>query len=747
MISSGGNRLERPLYAPNSTYGWDVGFGPPLPQRGTMVAKSLLASDSAPPEHPREVLLIDANEDHQTLSALALGRRGFKVTAVVSGKEGLRLALSHPFDAIVLDHKVRDLPAFQVLEGIVRWLPQTPKVFVVAAGTEDQAVRAMAAGATGYLVKTARYNEVLPVEVEEQIEKARTRALVVQQTRALEEGHAEREKAEEALRMFEERVGVMSEHAPFVIWTLDTNLMFTSSVGSALKSIGLRPNQVDGMTLKEFTAGSDSGPVMISAHQRALAGETARFEVSWKGRVFDVHLEPLRRRDGPILGVFGMGLDITERVRAERVQSALYRISQSAATVDNLHDLLRSVHDIVSELMPAPNFYVALRDSASDTLSFPYFIDEAETSPGPVPIARGLTEYVLRTGKPLLASPAVFEHLLASGEVDSVGPPSIDWLGVPLAVKDRVFGVLVVQSYTEGVRYSEEDKDLLRFVSSQIAMVIDRKRSEESLRESERALSGLLSHLPGVAYRCRNDEWFTDEFVSEGCYEMFGYRAEDFIGNQKVSGWDVIHPDDRAWVARETREAVEDNRPFRILYRIRTADGKEKWIWDQGHALYAADGTVLVLEGLLTDVTEWRGVVDGLRTMGIFRALFDAANEPILLLDRDGKVVDANPMAEALLAKERNALLGKPIGDIVLSEPVELLQRHLEDLFADRLKEDTWDANLRDPANHRRRVRLHVRVVREAAADPIAEMSLRDVPRTPTPSARAASVRVGPPRA
>lgn len=711
-----------------------------------MVAKPLLASESAPPERLREVLVIDANEDHQALSALALGRRGFKVTGVVSGKEGLRLALSRPFDAIVLDHKVRDLPAFEVLESVVRWLPQTPKVFVVAPGTEDQAVKAMAAGATGYLVKTARYNEVLPVEVEEQIDKARTRALVVQQSRELEEGHAERQKVEEALRAFEERVGVMSEHAPFVIWTLDTNLVFTSSAGSALRSIGLRPNQVNGMTMREFTAGSDSGPVMISAHQRALSGETARFEVSWKGRVFDVHLEPLRKRDGPILGVFGMALDITERVRAERVQSALYRISQSAATVDNLHDLLRSVHDIVSELMPAPNFYVALRDPTTDTLSFPYFIDEAETAPGPVPIGRGLTEYVLRTGTPLLASPQVFEQLQASGEVDSIGPPSIDWLGVPLAVKDRVFGVLVVQSYTEGVRYSEEDKDLLRFVSSQIAMVIDRKRSEESLRQSERALSALLSHLPGVAYRCRYDDLFTDEFVSEGCFELFGYHAEDFVG-KKVSSRDVIHPDDLAWVARETREAVEGNRAFRILYRIRTADGKEKWIWDQGHALYGSDGSVLVLEGLLTDVTEWRGVVDGLRTMGIFRALFDAANEPILLLDRDGKVVDANPMAEALLAKARNELLGKPIGDLVVCEPVESLQRHLKDLFADRLKEGTWDGNLRDAASLRRRVRLHVRVVREAAADPIAEMSLRDVPRSPATTARAASVRVSPPRA
>jgi len=429
-----------------------------------MVAKAIPVNGNAHPRQAREVLVIDANEDHQTLSALALGRRGFKVTAVASGTEGLRLALSQPFDAIVLDHKVRDVAAFEVLQSLVRRLPQTPKIFVVAAGTEDQAVKAMSAGATGYLVKTARYNEVLAVEVEDQIEKARTKARLVEQSRALEQGVAEREKAEEALRAFEDRVGVMSEQAPFILWTMDTDLHFTSSVGSGLRSIGLRPNEVTGQTLQEFAQSDDPDLPLIAAHRRALAGETARFEQEWEGRVFDVHVEPLRKKGGPILGVFGVALDVTERVRAERIQSALFRISQAASSAESLEDVLRSIHAIIAELMPARNFYVALHNPEANTLSFPYFVDEAENPPGPQPVGRGLTEYVLRTGKPLLASPDVFQNLLDTGEVELLGPPSIDWLGVPLIVKDRVFGVLVVQSYTEGVRYTEVERDLLRFV-------------------------------------------------------------------------------------------------------------------------------------------------------------------------------------------------------------------------------------------------------------------------------------------
>jgi two-component system cell cycle sensor histidine kinase/response regulator CckA len=182
-----------------------------------------------------------------------------------------------------------------------------------------------------------------------------------------------------------------------------------------------------------------------------------------------------------------------ERARAEQSLGAAYRISQAAQTAPTLQDLYGAIHTIVGELMPARNFYIALYDAATDTISFPYFVDEYDETPAPKQPGTGLTEYVLRSGQGLLATPEVARELERRREVELIGAPSIDWLGVPLQTAGHTIGVLVVQSYTERVRYSERQKRALQFVSTQVAMAIERKRAEEALREGEERFRALSS--------------------------------------------------------------------------------------------------------------------------------------------------------------------------------------------------------------------------------------------------------------
>lgn len=193
----------------------------------------------------------------------------------------------------------------------------------------------------------------------------------------------------------------------------------------------------------------------------------------------------------------------TDRYRRQRrIQEATYAIAQAVTSTEGLEDLYPRIHRIVAGLMEARNLYIALLDEATGRLSFPYFRDEIDAEPpaGPVPAGRGLTGYVLRKGEPLLATPEVFDALVAQGEVESIGAASIDWLGVPLKAGERTIGVLAVQSYAGNVRYGEEDQALLGFVSSQVALAIARRRSAEALRQSERRHRAVLEALPDLLF-------------------------------------------------------------------------------------------------------------------------------------------------------------------------------------------------------------------------------------------------------
>jgi len=133
--------------------------------------------------------------------------------------------------------------------------------------------------------------------------------------------------------------------------------------------------------------------------------------------------------------------------------------------------------------------------------------------------------------------------------------------------------------------------------------ITDRKRAEEALQESQRTLSTLMSNLPGMAYRSDLDRRWTMQFVSQGCLELTGYHPNELIENQRIAYEQVIHPDDRELVWNDVQAALKCQKPFQLTYRIITADGREKWVWEQGRAVISADGK-RALEGFVTDITE-----------------------------------------------------------------------------------------------------------------------------------------------
>jgi diguanylate cyclase (GGDEF)-like protein/PAS domain S-box-containing protein len=198
------------------------------------------------------------------------------------------------------------------------------------------------------------------------------------------------------------------------------------------------------------------------------------------GRVFERHSRPLLVEDG-IRGRVWSFRDITERKRFELVQNAIYRITQAAATSDGIDVLYQSIHTILGELIPAENFFIALYDSVTGMVSFPYFVDQFDEMPTePIPM-RGLTGYVIRSGRSLLVTRESYDQLVQQGDVEAVGTAAEEYLRVPLKLEGRMIGVIGVKSYTQGIHFSQEDMDLYEFVSGQVAQAIGRKRLEEEI--------------------------------------------------------------------------------------------------------------------------------------------------------------------------------------------------------------------------------------------------------------------------
>ncbi len=127
---------------------------------------------------------------------------------------------------------------------------------------------------------------------------------------------------------------------------------------------------------------------------------------------------------------------------------------------------------------------------------------------------------------------------------------------------------------------------------------------DRKLAESERRLATLMSNLPGMAYRCRNDPRWTMDFVSAGCEPLTGHPPEDLLGNARVSFSDLIHPDDRQAVWDDVQASLRAREVFQLIYRIRTAQGEEKWVWEQGQGVMGEEEGILALEGFIIDITE-----------------------------------------------------------------------------------------------------------------------------------------------
>lgn len=136
-----------------------------------------------------------------------------------------------------------------------------------------------------------------------------------------------------------------------------------------------------------------------------------------------------------------------------------------------------------------------------------------------------------------------------------------------------------------------------------IGVLVDCMPDDFSPLDSQSQVSSILDNLPGMVYLCRNDPEWTMEFISEGCFTLTGYTPSELIHNQVMSYECIISPEDRDSVRMQIQLALQQRRPFDLVYRIITRDGYQKWVHENGRGIFDNDGNLYVLEGYVTDIT------------------------------------------------------------------------------------------------------------------------------------------------
>jgi PAS domain S-box-containing protein/putative nucleotidyltransferase with HDIG domain len=394
---------------------------------------------------------------------------------------------------------------------------------------------------------------------------------------------------------------------------------------------------------------------------------------SGESRLISWYNTILRNTHGEYEGIASIGEDITERTLSDALRETILKIAQSANQAEDLDTLFQSIHDALKKLMPVDNFFIALYDAEKDILSFPFFRDAYDPQPLPDKPKRGLTEYVLRTGKTTLVNPETFEKLVEAGEVESIGTASLDWIGVPLKIENRTIGVMVAQTYSPGVRYEAREQQLLTFVSNQVAMAIDRKRAEQALRDSQKRSELLVAASKDAILIGTLDGAIMD--FNEVSTEMYGYSREELL---RLNITDLIpadvleeHPNYIDWEFQMGGE-IHD-------VRNKRKDGSEFPVDVSMRKVTTTDGEVYI--AYIRDITEQKQAAQVIiESEEKFRTLAENSAAGIFI-HSGGRHIYVNPMWSAITEFSMLELLQKKPTDFIDSH----LPKHEREKLASRL--------------------------------------------------------------
>ncbi len=292
--------------------------------------------------------------------------------------------------------------------------------------------------------------------------------------------------------------------------------------------------------------------------------------------------------------------EISERKRAEQIARTLFRISNAINISKDLKELYTSIHRILGEIIDLKNFYIALYHKQARRISFPYFVDQFDTDTtytDRFTEENSLTGEVILAQRPVSLNQSDLQQRVANNRIIGTAPKI--WIGVPLQIKGEVIGVMATQSYEDPYHFDKIDMDILHSVSDQVALAIERKRSEEAIVASEKKYRNIIESIDDGYYEIDLSGNLT--LVNQAMCTMLGYSEKDLLGMHTT---DYLSKPTVRKVNKKLDE-LNSGKPGKTLeLKLRHKDGKTQYAETVFSAIRDEDGPPTGFRGIARDITE-----------------------------------------------------------------------------------------------------------------------------------------------
>ena len=250
----------------------------------------------------------------------------------------------------------------------------------------------------------------------------------------------------------------------------------------------------------------------------------------------------------------------------------------------------------------------------------------------------------------------------------------------------------------------ETSADQFAVLANRIERAVAERRTETALVESERMLSTLISNLPGVVYRCRNEPDWPMEYIGGNVAELTGYEPRAFLGGRR-SWRALIHEEDREKLWNTIQQAIGSKEPFEVTYRITDDDGETRWLRERGRGVFEDGDEPVALEGFITDVTRQKRDE---RDLYRYDRLLEAIGDPVYTTDPDGHVRRFNDRAAELTGYDKETVIGEHVSMLLDDEELDRGQSVVRSLLEEggngtatyEMTIQTADGGTRSVENH-----------------------------------------------